>query len=294
MTLFWKRIALMATISSGFAFSIPCLFFYGKVEVFNPDKNITGYSCVKYPPGQELGKWTILYVVITSTSAIMCTLSAMGLYGLILRTIYKSSKMRKSFKSKKITPKAASSNSSSANEKETKISFLRHDSARERKAKEILDHASNSESVRPVVLSDNDSIPDSPVVSSKSKLRREKSSGSAKSGSSKAGSVKRSVKSHFAKHRYSWMFMTLTGIFIVSFAPWHALTIQETINPSFWIEQTNMETEAGLLFLYRLYILNHVANPFVYGLFDGAFRKVIRNHILSCSPENRNKRVSVI
>lgn len=80
------------------------------------------------------------------------------------------------------------------------------------------------------------------------------------------------VRNHFSVYRYSYMFMIITIVFIISFAPRIGLMVQEATDPYFWSSLTDVDI-AVHLFLYRMYIINHIANPFIYGSFDSAFRK---------------------
>lgn len=80
------------------------------------------------------------------------------------------------------------------------------------------------------------------------------------------------VRNHFSVYRYSYMFMIITIVFIISFAPRVGLMVQEATDPYFWSSLTDVDI-AVHLFLYRMYIINHIANPFIYGSFDSAFRK---------------------
>lgn len=89
------------------------------------------------------------------------------------------------------------------------------------------------------------------------------------------------IGQHFRTHRYSYMFMTITALFIIAYTPRVTLNVLETLKPNFW-EKPSAEI-SGFLILYRMYLLNHAINPFIYTFFDTKFRKEI-SKIFSCCP----------
>jgi hypothetical protein len=99
------------------------------------------------------------------------------------------------------------------------------------------------------------------------------------SSTSKANSI--DIGQHFRKHRYTYMFMTITALFIIAYTPRVTLNVLETLKPNFW-EKPSAEI-SGFLILYRMYLLNHAINPFIYTFFDTKFRKEI-SKIFSCCP----------
>lgn len=89
------------------------------------------------------------------------------------------------------------------------------------------------------------------------------------------------VYNHFRVHRCTYMFMTITLIFVVSYIPRVVLMLIESINPRFWHALPDEQIQA-CLFLYRMYLLNHVTNPFIYGLFDSRFRSKAKRILCPC------------
>ncbi|XP_060064829.1 cholecystokinin receptor type A-like [Ylistrum balloti] len=83
-------------------------------------------------------------------------------------------------------------------------------------------------------------------------------------------------KSPLEKHRYTLMFMLIAAVCVATYIP--SLTaniIQNIDSEEFWTEFTDGK-RTFYIFLFQLYILNHAANPFIYGLFDGTFRLEVR------------------
>jgi hypothetical protein len=52
------------------------------------------------------------------------------------------------------------------------------------------------------------------------------------SSTSKANSI--DIGQHFRKHRYTYMFMTITALFIIAYTPRVTLNVLETLKPNFW------------------------------------------------------------
>lgn len=55
MTRFWMRIFLLVSVIVSFTLSVPTAIFYGSVEVFNTELNITGFSCKKIQNEKDTG-----------------------------------------------------------------------------------------------------------------------------------------------------------------------------------------------------------------------------------------------
>ncbi|OWF47036.1 cholecystokinin receptor type A-like [Mizuhopecten yessoensis] len=96
---------------------------------------------------------------------------------------------------------------------------------------------------------------------------------------------KKTRRSPLEKHRYTLMFMLIAAVCVATYVP--SLTaniIQNIDSEEFWTEYTNGKRSLYII-LFQLYILNHVANPFIYGLFDGTFRLEVRK--LFCKGVNK-------
>lgn len=98
--------------------------------------------------------------------------------------------------------------------------------------------------------------------------------------------VRRHVTTHnghlypsLGMHRFTVMFMLITGICCLCYLPKITLLILETVMTSFWASIPDQYLGV-LLFLYRFYIFNNVCNPIIYCLFDYRFRREIK--VLCC------------
>lgn len=92
---------------------------------------------------------------------------------------------------------------------------------------------------------------------------------SIRSGTKKA---KESIK----YHRFSLMFCTITVICVVAFMPLRILEFMEVSDKDFVVNTFGNKMPL-YRFLYTSYILNNIANPFIYGLFDREFRNTVKN-----------------
>ena len=84
------------------------------------------------------------------------------------------------------------------------------------------------------------------------------------------------------KHKYTYVFIAISVICIVTYTPRMTLMIIETINEYFWISQYDKpHLYSFLKFLNRSYIVNNIANPILYAMFDSKFRRQLL-YFLAC------------
>lgn len=84
-----------------------------------------------------------------------------------------------------------------------------------------------------------------------------------------------SNKNSCAVHRYTIMFIVISFVAIVTYIPPWIFIIMETQDHEFWSGLTYGESMTFLI-IRRIYIINHVVNPVIYGLFDGRFRYALK------------------
>ncbi|CAC5395293.1 unnamed protein product [Mytilus coruscus] len=75
--------------------------------------------------------------------------------------------------------------------------------------------------------------------------------------------------------KISFMFMTISLVGFFAYLPSWTLIIIETNNPSFWTNLSSVSFHICLV-LRRMYMVNHVCNPFIYGVFDNVFRVEVK------------------
>lgn len=76
-------------------------------------------------------------------------------------------------------------------------------------------------------------------------------------------------------YRISFMFMTISIVGFLAYLPSWTFVMLETNNPDFW-KKLSPATFHICLVLRRMYMVNHLCNPFIYGVFDKAFKDEIR------------------
>ena len=75
--------------------------------------------------------------------------------------------------------------------------------------------------------------------------------------------------------RISVMFMVITAVYIVCNLPNLSLIVCEALKKDFW--QTMSDSDIAFFrFLYTMFIINNIANPFIYGFFDRKFQSQLK------------------
>ena len=93
--------------------------------------------------------------------------------------------------------------------------------------------------------------------------------------------IKTMSRRNVNRKRITIMFMVTTSVFVICFIPKTIWMVVESINTDFWV-QTSDEKLGGFLFLYTLYIVNNIVNPFIYSCMDTQFRTELRK--MCCYP----------
>lgn len=85
--------------------------------------------------------------------------------------------------------------------------------------------------------------------------------------------ITKKKKSFHKKHNYTYIFIAISAICIATYTPRLLLMILETVDEDFWFGfYDNKIILTVLKILNRLYIVNNIANPFLYAVFDEAFQ----------------------
>ena len=78
--------------------------------------------------------------------------------------------------------------------------------------------------------------------------------------------------------RLSIIFMVIAVVYCISNLPVLLIMTWECFQPDFWQTMSNFET--GIYrFLYLLYIINNIANPFIYGFLDKKFQTELKKAV---------------
>lgn len=77
------------------------------------------------------------------------------------------------------------------------------------------------------------------------------------------------------------MFMLSTIIFLICYIPKVVIILLEARNPRFW-EEFSDSGRAGILFVYRMYIINNITNPIIFAFLDSQFRGEFKKLFKNC------------
>lgn len=84
--------------------------------------------------------------------------------------------------------------------------------------------------------------------------------------------IKKKMTFH-QKHNYTYIFIAISAVCIATYTPRLLLMILETFDENFWYRfHDNKPVLVLLNVLNRLYIVNNIANPILYGVFDKTFK----------------------
>lgn len=82
------------------------------------------------------------------------------------------------------------------------------------------------------------------------------------------------------KTKFNFMFMTITIVYLVCYIPKIVKIFLQMYDPIFMMEMSDT-ARAWLVILYRIHIIGHVCNPFVYAFTDSKFKKELKQ-LFSC------------
>ncbi|XP_048752212.2 cephalotocin receptor 1-like [Ostrea edulis] len=217
MNMKYLRVSLIICIAFSLLLNIPSLFYYGTAPVFDSySGNVTGVMCQKVYPSSTVGLRAYQGAgAVISTANVICITT---LYILIARTIFRTTRLRKTRQNDYVDEQQSSAFTSNTT---------------------VQDAQSESDEVQAM-----------------SKSRK--------------GSVQ----------RLSIMFMVISFTAIASYFPSWIFIAIETYKSNFWKEMSEPLFQICVI-LRRMYILNHLSNPFIYGMYDFAFRQQIQR--LFCS-----------
>ncbi|XP_061196828.1 uncharacterized protein LOC133205102 [Saccostrea echinata] len=238
MDLFWKRVSVGICVLASALLYIPILFYYGVIEIHNPKLgNITGYQCYKLPGTPDQLKGLKVFQGVGFFITICNVVVISALYIIITVSIVKQVRKMKSIH---VKPAESSGMSSDAT---------------------AMSDVSKPQKFTSVATESSEVLETS--VNSVSQLEPRKQKKTPKSD------AKRNA------FRVSFMFMTISFVGFLAYLPSWSFIVIETNNPTFWKKLSTTALHVCLT-LRRMYMLNHFANPFIYGVFDVAFRQEIR------------------
>ena len=267
MTLMHKRLAIGLSIGLAIIVAGPTSALYGSVEFPNSDGSIVGVRCSKLKDVSKAGSLVygvvVVLVILTSITLMIYFYSRIG-HKLFIhfkyRTTVDSDKRRPS------CTEQGSSNSESGYDKEMCPSTSQVD------MNTADQHESNTD----------DEVDINTVDQRESSTNEEKTPTSVET-KQKTSRQHKSKKDHEqinrrVMHKLTIMFMLITFVFLICYIPKVVLLLIEGLDPNFWENFSDSERSA-VLFIYRIFILNNVVNPFIYAFMDLEFRKEVKSMI---------------
>ena len=256
MLLYVKRCIVCTAFVFAVLLAIPIPLVYGVVPFNTPEYIITGSRCGKVKEGNKLVR--SIYGVVVGLCAFIIVIVLIGLYSKIVYTVYKTLKCDK-YEQTHTRPEAQES--STFSQEDTHVTSTT----------EVEDTDVNCDATsldEPVATSNN--IPTNGDKEVKIKYITSKS---------------RKIKNRQLTNKITMMYLVITIVFLLSYVPKVILLIIEGISPYFW-EQLSKSHRPGIIFLYHMFIINNIANPFVYAFVDLKFRnnsKLFLQRICICS-----------
>ncbi|XP_061163767.1 probable G-protein coupled receptor No18 [Saccostrea echinata] len=261
MTLKWKRVAMCIALALAFILSVPMTHFYGSVSFPNNEEGIVGLRCSRLKTTNKTGSLIFGGVIVITAVTIIVTLIC--LYSKIGYTILVHFKYTKK-------------KESSATEKNSKS---KHSQVGVSSSDDPLSETENR--TEDTELSGAQSAPTSFTAARITTLTIN-SAVVRKTNPHKSSAKKRKEKDNRrVVYKFTLMFMLITVIFLICYIPKVIIMLLEARNPKFW-EEFSDSARAGVLFVYRMYIINNITNPFIYAFLDNMFAKEIKNFFKSC------------
>ncbi|XP_052059621.1 cholecystokinin receptor-like [Mytilus californianus] len=253
MSLHVKKTALILTIVISLLCALPLVFVYGSVPFHSFTYGITGTRCGKLKEGHQLAR--AVYAIVIGFFAVAIVTTLIVLYSLIGCTVFRQLKMNKC-KSSRV---------------EFRNSVTKTD-------EEGASGTENSGVTQNTITSDLDS-----KLSNSSKEQRLENNHQT-ALSQLVGSKRRQTDNRRITHKLTAMFFVITVVFILSYFPKVMLLLVEGLNKDFWEKVSNTE-RPGLMFIYQMFIINNIVNPFIYAFMDIKFRKeatIFLNRVFQC------------
>lgn len=235
-----RRLALMMVTVSSLSLSIPMPYFYGTVSFHDRVRNITGKRCSRMDDVNKVtsliyGSILIAVAFVTITTLILIYLKiGLAIYAYFRHSRHKPTEIR---------------NTNLGTVDEFQIPEESRNKAEQNsqtKMEHVIFHSSNE-----IENCDKKQKKDCSGGSHEHKIENEKIN-------------KRTLI------RISFMFMLITLIFLICYIPKVTVMFLEANSPNFW-EELSETTRPVVLFVYRMFIINNVTNPFIYAFFDRVF-----------------------
>jgi hypothetical protein len=271
MTLKWKRSALGIALTLALIVSLPTIYFYGSVPFPNDDERIVGQRCTRLKTANKTASLIFGGIVLITAVAIIVAL--IFFYLRIGYTILLHFKFIKNT-CKPDTSATLDAEISSKTEQSI-VTIPRH--------KGPLQGSDNGNyPIKTTITELSESLSSQTSVNRNEKTvtTNTKCEENRKLNKSSGERIKER-KNQQVVQKFTLMFMLITIIFLVCDIPKGIIMLLEASNSNFW-EEFSDSTRAGVLFVYRMYLINNIANPLIYAFLDEQFAKEIKSLIKIC------------
>ncbi|CAC5413091.1 unnamed protein product [Mytilus coruscus] len=246
MTLKWKKIIMMCALFLSAVIGGTSVVTKGSIPYHNVNRNVTGHIC-----GTITGTTSVVYDAVLGVGAILCCGLLIVPYCLIARKTHKYLKKEDQceVQFQIETKKQISDNQT----KESSIQTL------DQRDVELQTCSINSEIQ---TMEHSISTQDTEMQSVNNITNKQPN---------KLRKTNRRIISQVTK-----IFMIISFIFIICYLPKIIIIILETVSSNFW-ENASDVGRMVLMFVHQGYILNNIANPFIYTFFDEKFKTEIKH-----------------
>ena len=226
MTREWKRLSLVICLIVDIILSMQCFFFYGSAPVKKHNSQLIGLRCTSVTSQQSIAAYIVksVYALIGLTVWI----ALIVLYSLIARTLFKQRRLIAKKRTVMDTQLSARTESSSVREE------------------------MHNEERQFTQANKNSKMCVAEFIGKKKIITNQ----TPQSADIRCGQ-------RIPGFRISVMFMVITVVYIVSNLPHLSLVVCEALKKDFW--QTMSDSDIALFrFLYTMFMINNIANPFIY------------------------------
>ncbi|VDI61701.1 Hypothetical predicted protein [Mytilus galloprovincialis] len=245
MPLHVKRTTLILAIVISFLGALPLPYIYGSIPFHSITYGSIGRRCGKVKEGHRLVR--AIYAIVIGVFAVALVTALIVLYSKIGCTVYRKLKMNRS--------------------KSSEVEF------RNSVSKTDEDGVSGSEYSDGTQNTLDSKISNSNIVKIDKNCKEQQLEKKQQTTTSQpVGSTKRRKDNRSLTHKLTVMFFVITLVFIFSYLPKVILLLVEGLDKDFWENVSNTE-RPGWMFLYQIFVINNIVNPFIYAFMDIKFRK---------------------
>ncbi|XP_061195028.1 cholecystokinin receptor type A-like [Saccostrea echinata] len=274
-----RKIMLAISLAAGAGLSAPISAFYDVSEVYSEERNVTGFECSIVKPTALHSVMFSIYngILFLATIGILVTMTV--LYTFILKSMKKRSATFKERESrrKQLREMADANTGDFSSEDLLNSSSQGQTSSNGLEVRNsqfiLVEHLAKERHPRSSMIIDKEDGTKSRDSVCQRNSRIDTQSKQLTKRGRKASY--QAVKNHFSTHRYSYIFISISFFFAISYIPTVIVSAIESRSRYFWINQSYSALQIFLI-LRRMYIFNHIVNPIIYGYFDRSFRREVK------------------